>query len=47
MTGQVKTKVNCGLKDGRNVLGARSSVLSCKTLGLEAKEGLNEGVVIL
>ena len=34
------------MKEGCKVLGALKSVMRCRTLGMEAKRGLYEGVVL-
>ena len=42
----VETEVKSRVKEGCKVLGALKSVMSCRTLGMEAKRGLYEGVVV-
>jgi hypothetical protein len=42
----VETEVKARVKEGCKVLGALKSVMSCRTLGMEAKRGLYEGVVV-
>ena len=41
----VEAQVKLRVKEGCKVLGALKSVTSCRTLGMEAKRGLYEGVV--
>jgi len=41
----VETEVKSRVKEGCKVLGALKSVMSCRTLGMEANRGLYEGVV--
>ena len=42
----VETEVKSRVKEGCKVLGALKSVMRCRTLGMEAKRGLYEGVVL-
>ena len=42
----VETEVKFRVKEGCKVLGALKSVMKCRTLGLHAKRGLYEGVVV-
>ena len=42
----MEAKVKLRVKEGCKVLGALRSVMSCRTLGMEAKRGMYEGVVV-
>lgn len=45
-TGELESEMKCRLNKGCKVLGSLMSVMSCRTLGLEAKKGLYEILVV-
>lgn len=46
MRGGVETEMRRSVNEGCNMLGALKGVMGCRTMGMEAKRGLYEEVVL-